>query len=371
MRIVDRHILWQWFKSFGAALVVTVGLLLLERMYDTLPDLIGFGASYLQIVSYYIILIPGFFPVIIPLALLVSLLFSMGALRKNNEITALRASGLSLWQITRTLWMAGGLLSLLLFYLSAQVIPQAVVRSREIWDNLAYNRQLETMSSNEVGLLYNLTFYNAKDNRLWFINRFSQYTTMAYGVTVSKLSPDGREKERIIANQAYFDEYLDHWVMEDGRIISFDASSNDPIRSVGFAKENMADLKENPTLMQALEKKANSLSIKELQTLIRQLPAKNDPRVLAYRVQYHSLLAAPWACLLVVGIALPFALGGSNRNPMVSASKSVVFFFIYYLVARVFALLGGREVIDPMVAAWLPSLLTAVAIPYLFKTRMS
>jgi len=363
--------LTQWLKSFGAALAVTIGLLLLERMYDTLPDLVSFGASYFQIVSYYAILIPGFFPVIIPLALLVSLLFSMGALRKNNEITALRAGGLSLWQITRTLWISGGLLSLLLFYLSAQVIPQAVVRSREMWDNLAYNRQLETKSSNDVGLLYNLTFYNAKDNRLWFINRFSQYTTMAYGVTVSELSPDGHERTRWIANQAYFDEYLDHWVLEDGRQISFDSSTNDPVRSVAFTKENRKELTENPTLMQALEKKPNSLSLKELQTLITHLPAKNDPRVLSYRVQYHSLLAAPWACLLAVGIALPFALGGSNRNPMVSASKSVVFFFVYYIVARIFGLLGSREILDPMIAAWLPSILTAVAIPFLFRSRLS
>lgn len=369
MRLVDRHILWQWLISFMASLAVTIGLLLLERMYDTLPDLIGFGASYYQIVSYYLTLVPGFLPIIIPLALLVSLLFSLGTLRKNNEITALRAGGLSLWQITRTLWIAGGLLSLLLFYLSAQVIPQTVVRSREMWDNLAYNRQLETRASNEVGLLYNLTFYNAKENRLWFINRYSQYTTMAYGVTVSQLGPDGRETSRIIANQAYFEDFLKHWVFEDGRRITFDARSNDPIRSVGFAKENLAGFDENPMLMQALEKKPNSLSIKELRTLITQLPSEGDPRVRSYLVQYHTLLAAPFGCLLVVGIALPFALGGSNRNPVASTSQSVFWFFIYYMAARIFGLLGSRDILDPLLAAWLPSVLMAVGIPFLFRKR--
>jgi len=112
------------------------------------------------------------------------------------------------------------------------------------------------------------------------------------------------------------------------------------------------------------------LSLKELHTLITQLPSEGDPRVRSYRVQYHSLLAAPFICLLVVGIALPFALGGSNRNPAVSASQSVVFFFIYYMVARVFGLLGSREIIDPILAAWLPAILTAVAIPFLFKKKM-
>ena len=371
MRLVDRHILAQWLQSFLATLAVTVGLLILERMYDTLPDLVGFGATYFQIVSYYASLIPGFFPIIIPLAILVSILLSLGTLRKNNEITALRAGGLSLWQITRTLWISGGLLSLLLFYLSAQVIPQTVVRSREMWDNLAYNRQLETKSSNDVGLLYNLTFFNAKDNRLWFINRFSQYTTMAYGVTVSELSPDGHERSRLIANQAYFDEYLGHWVMEEGRRITFDDKSNDPVRSVAFTKENLKQLTENPTLMQALEKKPNSLSLKELQTLIGQLPHHDDPRVNGYLVQYHSLLAAPLGCILVVGIALPFALGGNNRNPAASASQSVFFFFFYYLATRIFGLLGSREILSPLIAAWIPSLLMAGCIPLLFRRRLS
>ena len=140
---------------------------------------------------------------------------------------------------------------------------------------------------------------------------------------------------------------------------------------MAFSKENLEDYTEDPTLMQALEKKPNSLSLKELHTLITELPSKNDPRVRGYLVQYHSLLAAPLSCLLVVGIALPFALGGNNRNPMVGASQSVVFFFVYYIVARIFSLMGSREVIDPVLAAWLPSLLTAVMIPFLFRYRKS
>lgn len=371
MRLVDRHILITWLKAFGGALGVTIGLLLLERMYDTLPDLIGFGASYLKIVTYYAMLIPGFFPILLPLALLISLLFALGSLRKNNEITAMRAGGLSLWRITRTLWIAGALLSALLFYLTAHVIPKTVVHSREIWENLAYNRQLENTSAENVGLLYNLTFFNAETNRLWFVNRFSEYNAMAYGVTVSELDADGNERRRVIANQAYFDDLaLHYWVMEDGRILDFDPKTNEPVRSVAFDKHNAKTYTEDPTLMKALEKKPNTLSMKELKTLTRELPSKDDPRVRSYMIQYQSLLAAPFSCLIVVGIALPFALGGTNRNPMVGASYSVVVFFAYYLISRIFALLGSRSVIDPTLAAWLPTILVAAAIPLLFRKNI-
>jgi lipopolysaccharide export system permease protein len=369
MRLVDRHIFCEFAQTFAMALGVMVGLLILERIYDTLPDLLGFRASYLQIVSYYVMAIPGFLPTLIPVSLLVALLFSLGNLCKNNEITALRAGGLSLWRITRTLWGTGLALALLLLWLSASVIPSSVVRAREIWDNLAYDRQLETQSSDDVGLLYNLTFFNTSAHRLWFINRYSQYTTIAKGLTVSQQDASGHETTRLIANEGYFDDYLGYWTLEDGRQITFDAQG-EPIRSLPFAKRAAQELTENPLLMQALEKKPDALSLQELHTLLHHLHHSRDPRVKAYEVRYQSMLAAPWACLLVVGLALPFALGGTSRNPMVSASQSVILFFVYYFVARLFGIMGARDALDPILAAWLPLAITAVAIPFLFKKKL-
>jgi lipopolysaccharide export system permease protein len=218
-------------------------------------------------------------------------------------------------------------------------------------------------------LLYNLTFFNSSDHRLWYVNRYSQYTTIARGITVSYQDAAGNESKRLIANEGYFDDYLGYWTLEDGREISFD-QSGEPIRSLGFSKRAVPELTENPTLMQALEKKPNSLSLYELQTLLGHLGHSKDSRVKSYEVQYQSLLAAPWGCLLVVGIALPFALGGTARNPMVSASQSVVLFFAYYFFSKIFGVLGGRDILDPAFAAWLPLILTAVAIPYLFKKKL-
>lgn len=353
------------------ALGVTIGLLMLERMYDSLSDLLGFGANYLDILKYFLMVIPSFLPTIIPLSLLISLLFTLGAMRRANEITALQAGGLSLWKITRTLWFSAAGLTILMFYLSAQVIPFSVVRAREIWDNLAYDRQLETKASSEIALLYNLTFYNAAQNRLWYINRFSQYDYIAHGITCSQLDAQGNEHERIVANQGYFDDILGYWVFEDGRRVTFDVTSGEPIRSEGFDKIMAKGHIEDPTLMQALEKKPKSLSMNELSTLINHLAPDNDPRANTYIVQYQSLWAAPLACILVVGIALPFALGNNRRNAMMSAGTSVVYFFLYYFASRLFIVMGSRSVLDPILAAWLPAIIMAAAIPVLIRKKLA
>ena len=65
---------------------LTLGLLLMEDMYDDLPDLLAYGANFMDVAWYYLVLLPSFLPIVLPLALLISVLFSLGNLHRNNEI---------------------------------------------------------------------------------------------------------------------------------------------------------------------------------------------------------------------------------------------------------------------------------------------
>ena len=142
-------------------------------MYDSLPDLLEMGASFGEVVFYYMLALPTYLPSVLPIAFLVSLLFSLGTLHRNNEITALRASGAGLFRISRSLWLAGFMLSGLLFYLTASVVPYAVERARTFFDNLEYAAVEQDVSAiKQQGLVYNLGFDNRKDGRLWFMDRF-------------------------------------------------------------------------------------------------------------------------------------------------------------------------------------------------------
>ena len=138
MSLIDRYVLKEWLIAFTLTLGVIVGILILQNMYDSLPDLLDTDASLKQILYYYSLALPTYLPAILPIALLVSLLFALGTLHRNNEIIAMRASGASLMHISRSLWVAGLLLSFLLLYLTSSVIPKAVEQSRTFFDNLAF-----------------------------------------------------------------------------------------------------------------------------------------------------------------------------------------------------------------------------------------
>jgi lipopolysaccharide export system permease protein len=366
MSLIDRYVFKEWLVGFALTMGVIVGILILQNMYDSLPDLLETDASLGQIVFYYGLALPTYLPAILPIALLVSILFTLGTLHRNNEITAMRASGAGLLWISRSLWLAGLVLSLLLLYLTAYVVPRATEYSRTFLENLEFAADEAGRDPREVGLLHNLGFDNRKDGRLWFMNRFSERAWLGLGVNVHTRDAAGRELSRISAAEAYFDDTQSHWVFLNGRELLLDAQTGDPLRNQSFREKKFEDFDEDPSLMLALHKEPKELSLNELRRIIDRVPPEDNPAVQAYLVRYFSLLAAPFSCLVVVGIAVPFAVSGVRTNPMIGVSKAMGFFAIFYVLISLASIMGERQVIPAMLAAWIPNLVMLVMSVRLF-----
>jgi lipopolysaccharide export system permease protein len=356
MSLIDRYVFKEWAVGFALTLGVIVGILILQNMYDSLPDLLETNASVGQIIFYYTLALPIFLPAILPIAFLVSLLFSLGSLHRNNEVIAMRATGSSLFRISRSLWAAGLVLTMLLLYLTASLVPHSVERARTFFANLEFASAEERVDSQNVGLIYNLGFDNRKDGRLWFMDRFSKRAWLGMGVNVHTRSESGQELNRLSAREAYFDDTQGYWVFLDGRELIFDPLTGDPLRTLPFKEKTFEDFDEDPSLMLVLNKEPKELSLFELRRIIEALPPEENPAVHAYLVRYFSLLAAPFSCLVVVGIAVPFAVSGVRTNPMIGVSKCMGFFAIFYLLITVSTILGERQMIASWFAAWLPNI---------------
>ena len=370
MSLIDRYVLKEWLIAFALTLGVIVGILILQNMYDSLPDLLDTDASFKQIILYYSLVLPTYLPAILPIALLVSLLFALGTLHRNNEIIAMRASGASLIHVSRSLWVAGLLLSLLLLYLTSSFIPKAVEQSRTFFDNLEFAADETQLGAREIGLLYNLGFDNRKDGRLWFMNRFSERAWLGLGVNVHTRDASGQELSRISAAEAYFDDIHGHWVFLDGRELLIDHETGDILRALPFEEKKYEDFDEDPSLMLALYKEPKELSINELSRIIDTLPPEENPATHAYLVRFYSLFAAPFSCLVVVGIAVPFALTGVRTNPMVGVSKAMVFFAIFFVLISIASIFGERQIIPAMLAAWIPNLVMLAISAHLFEKEL-
>ncbi|MGC6425184.1 MAG: LptF/LptG family permease [Lentimonas sp.] len=368
MSLIDRYVLKEWFVGFTLTLGVILGILILQNMYDRLPDLLDYDASIQQVFFFFLLALPAYLPAIIPITFLVSLLFSLGTLHRNNEIVAMRSTGTSLWRISRSLWVAGLALSLVLLYLTASVVPKSVEQSRSFIENLKFAAADSTETESTVGLLYNLGFDNRHDGRLWFMNRFNERAWLGSGVNVHiRNQENGQEISRISAREAYFDNTRGYWVFVDGRELLFDTDSGDILRVLSFEEKIFENFNEDPDLMLALHKKPNELSLFELQRIIAAVAPEDNPRVHAYLVRYYSLLAVPFSCLVVVGIAVPFAVSGVRAGPMVGISKSIGFFAVFYVLVTVTSILGERQIISALLAAWVPNIIMLGLAAQLFR----
>lgn len=355
MGLIDRYVFKEWAVGFALTLGVILGILILQNMYDSLPDLLDTGAGFGEILYYYALALPAYFPAILPVTFLVSLLFSLGNLHRNNEVVAMRAAGAGLLRITRSLWLVGLVLSAFVLYLTAQVIPQTVEQSRTFLENLEYAAVEDEAAADRKSMLYNLGFDNRKEGRLWFMNRFSERSWSGRGVNVHTRDANGMEVARVSAREAYFDDTRGHWVFLDGRELLIDPVTGDPLRSRPFKEKYFERFEEDPGLMLALHKEPEELSLLELKRIIDTVTPEDNPMIRAYQVRYYSLFAAPFSCFVVLGIAIPFATSGVRANPMIGISKCMGLFAVFYVLISLSMILGEREILPVLLAAWLPN----------------
>ena len=118
--------------------------------------------------------------------------------------------------------------------------------------------------------------------------------------------------------------------------------------------------------MLLIDRNPRDLSFFELQRIVEHFTREDNPKVTRYAVRYYGLLADTLGPLIILAIAIPFAVSGVRVSPVVGVSKSIGLFFVYYLLTTVATLLGGRGYLDPMWAAFVPNLAMIGLATYFF-----
>lgn len=365
----DRHLLQEWLTILGLVLCAMLGLLLVQVLYDDFRSLREVGARLADLVMYLIVTIPSYLALILPLALLVSLMFVLGKLHRANELTALRAAGVGFMRITAPVWIIGVMACGLSWWLNTRVVPWSVKESSELRDYLQFRKESGSMTDDRVGAVYSVGFNNPQAGRMWFFNRYSQLTKRGYGVAVSELDDQRREVTRITASEAWLDPERG-WVFKEGRELSFRADTSEMQASMPFREKAEPGFREDPGLMLLIDRKPGDLSLPQLRSLIDYFAVAANPKGIRYAVRYFSLIADTIAPLIVIAIAIPFAISGVRVNPAVGVSKSIGLFFIYYILATVASALATKQIIEPQMAAWIPNVgMTGLAIWFFARLR--
>jgi len=350
----------------GLVLGATIGLMLVQVLYDDFRTLRDLGARGVDMWMYFFVTMPSFLSVVLPLALLLSLLFVLGKLHRANEFTALRAAGVGLMRITAPIWIVGVVACGLAWWLNSTVVPWSVETSRALKQNLEFKKQANSLAADRIGALDSVAFNNPRAQRMWYFNRYSQVLRRGFGVSVSELDGQRRELSRIVATEASPNSNGEGWVFKYGREMSFDPTTGELEGTAPFTQKVVTRYHEDPKLMLLVDWPVRDLSFPELRRMIDYFTYENSEKITPYAVRYYSLIADTLGPLIVIAIAIPFAVTGVRVNPAVGVSKSFGLFFLYYILTNIASSLATKEIVDPVVAAWLPNVGMIALAAWLF-----
>ncbi|HWA55881.1 MAG TPA: LptF/LptG family permease [Gemmatimonadales bacterium] len=172
MRLLDRYLVRQFIPPLLFAFTAMTSIMLLNQVARRFGALVGKGLPWSVIGEVFLLCLPFIIAMTLPMAVLVAVLYTFSHLAADSEITAMRASGVSVLQLLRPMLLAGLVLTAGNFWFTDQVLPQSNARLRNLLINISRKKptlELREQVINEIppsGLFLRASRIDANSGRL-------------------------------------------------------------------------------------------------------------------------------------------------------------------------------------------------------------
>jgi lipopolysaccharide export system permease protein len=348
MKLLHRYIFAAFFTTSFAVLAGIIVLFLSVSFLKEADDFIKHKATVVQIAKYYLYSIPGMAGQALPFAALIGTLLSLGNLSRHQEITAMRAGGVSLMGILSPVIMGGTLISCIGLLNNEVIMPVYTARA-------AFIRNVEVEKKQQRIIFQQRRLWlRGPDNSIANIDLVTPDRKEMVGVNIYKLNPDFSVRERIKAGRLTWEETA--WRLRDSQKF---VTRGDTVVAL-TADGEVYNIVDKPEDMGLIVKSSEEMNFTELWDYVRRL--KNSGyKAVRYEVDLHGKVAYPFASLLMVLIATPFSIqrvrsGGAARG----IALSLVIAAVYWALTSSGRALGLSGTMPPVQAAWLANIVFAV-----------
>ena len=340
--ILQRYVLGQFLSNVFLCLFAATSLFLVFDFFERMRVFIKENSTVGQVLSYLFFKIPLILHLMMPVAVLIAVLLSVGRLSQKSELTAMRACGSSLVSIAKPLIAAGFIISVLMFALGEWIVPIASQRVEEIYT-------FEIRKKDETGGLDKSDIWYRANNKILNIGKYSSSDTTLHRFTLLEFDETFRLKRRVDAPQVTWEGNAIGWSMKNPIEMIFLENGN--IASITYPALPLVT-EERPQDFYNMKLRPETLSYRELQKFINKRKAEGIP-VTPYLVDSAAKISFPFVSLVVVLIAFPFALTPARSGTMtLSFVSGIAIGFSYYFVHAFATSLGAAELIPILPAAW-------------------
>lgn len=335
--VLSRHLLGTFLRTTSLCLGAFLGIYLVVEFFDQFDSFLEQGSGALPIAEYFLLRIPMIVIRVMPMAVLGGILLGLGNLSRHNEFVALRAAGVSVWQLASALLLAAVIISGGMFLWGEHVVPYASQRAHDVYASEIKKRPFKGKGRRQVWYRGLAGFYNIK--------HVSEKGLV--GLTVFQVDTSFQPRRVIEVDRATWDTASRRWNLFGTRAYRLDADGHiQPDSLNGFS------LPESPADFLAAPGEAEEFTYAGLRRYIADLHRKGADAS-EYLVDLHLKLAAPFASLVMALIAIPLATRGTRTSNLAGAvTFGLGIGFSYWVILAFAQALGQGGALPPQLAAW-------------------
>jgi LPS export ABC transporter permease LptF/LPS export ABC transporter permease LptG len=359
-QMLDLYLLRNFCGYFLLVMAGFVFLFEIFTFFELLDNIAKNHTPFLVVLNYFRFLIPFLFYHLAPFAVLVAAMVTLGVMSKNNEVVAIKASGVSLYRLAWPIIGTGAALACGLLLLSNTYLPYFNQRQDALLNQikgkpaqtyLRPNRSWMPGSTNNK--LYNYQVFDPDGKPIIF-----------GGLNVFELDPTTFElRRRVHASRAEWSPEQNVWILKDGWVRDFENGQTS--RYTPFQIYSVSELNEPPSHFNREVRQSDEMSWHELQGYIAELKQSGFD-VGRLSVQWQEKLAFPMIAPIIAFLSIPFAFYVGTRGAVGGLALGVGIGIVYWATSALFEALGGVGQMPPLLAGWAPDAIFIFLGTYFF-----
>lgn len=354
--ILDDYVLRDFAVNLALVLAAFLVLLLVFTIFELLGDIVRNQVSPVVVGEYLLNVSPYFLYNIAPLGILLAVLITLGLMQRSNEITAIKATGISIYRIVTPMLVACSILAVGMFFSDQFYLPYSNKRQDEL-RNMIKGKPAQTYLNPERKWIF------GQHSNIYYYQLFDSERNEFGGVEIFQFDPATFQlKQRIYAARARWEGSVGQWVCTQGWERDFRGPAIETYRTFNVA--TFTAVSEPPTYFKKEVKQSSEMNYQELQRYIRDLQ-QSGFEVVRLRVQLEKKFAFPMVTFVMAVLAIPFSLQAGRRGALTGVAVAVAIALVYWTVSGLFEAMGNISELPPFLAAWSPDLIFALLGGYM------
>jgi len=340
MGVLARYLIREFFKLLIICQLIFIAIYLMIDFAGGIDDFIKANSPKSVMFSYFAYKIPSIAVQMLPAATLTTIIIMFSLMKRNNEITSLRACGANVWKISRPIIITALLLSMALFLFSEAIVPLTSSKANDIW-------RIDVKKEKPGRFHGRNHIWHKGDNSIYWIKQFDNDKMIMLEPTFYFFDSSFRLIKRIDARSGIWKDGV--WQIRNG--ITQDLEKDGGYNMSRFQELELR-LPERPEDFVREEKEPEEMGYQQLKRFAERLRAEGYDAT-KYFVDINIKIAFPFVILIMALIGVPVALWKKDMSTPVAVSLGIVLCFAYLLILGLSRTLGFAGILPPILSAWL------------------